>query len=105
MILIILLKQETFSVNKTKANIKERGGSSLQAIKKFVSAQYKVDVEKLAPFIKKYLKSAVTKGQLVQTKGKGASGSFKLAAVAKKEESCQGSRPQKIIFKENKFLI
>lgn len=71
-------------VNAVKT-LKERGGSSLQAIKKFLAAQYKVDVEKLAPFIKKFLKSAVAKGQLLQTKGKGASGSFKLPAASKKE--------------------
>lgn len=64
--------------------LKERGGSSLQAIKKYLAANYKVDCEKLAPFIKKFLKSAVTSGQLLQTKGKGASGSFKLPAVTKK---------------------
>ncbi|XP_057320670.1 histone H1-like [Microplitis mediator] len=56
----------------------ERGGSSLQAIKKYIAATYKVDAEKQAQFIKKFLKAAVTKGTLVQTKGKGASGSFKL---------------------------
>ncbi|XP_057322709.1 histone H1-like [Microplitis mediator] len=56
----------------------ERGGSSLQAIKKYIAATYKVDIEKQAPFIKKSLKAAVIKGTLVQTKGKGASGSFKL---------------------------
>lgn len=61
----------------------ERGGSSLIAIKKYIAANYKVDVEKLAPFIKKALKSGVTGGSLVQTKGKGASGSFKLSAAAK----------------------
>jgi hypothetical protein len=61
-------------------SLKERGGSSLQAIKKYIAANYKVDSEKLSPFIKKYLKSAVASGELVQTKGKGASGSFKLAA-------------------------
>ena len=59
----------------------ERGGSSLQAIKKCIAANYKVDSEKLSPFIKKYLKTAVASGELVQTKGKGASGSFKLAAA------------------------
>ncbi|CAO1295492.1 unnamed protein product [Diamesa serratosioi] len=64
--------------------LKERGGSSLQAIKKYLAANYKVDCEKLAPFIKKFLKSAVASGQLLQTKGKGASGSFKLPAVTKK---------------------
>lgn len=62
-------------------NLKERGGSSLQAIKKYIAANYKVDAEKLAPFIRKCLKSAVASGTLVQTKGKGASGSFKLAGA------------------------
>ncbi|XP_074097947.1 histone H1-I-like [Cotesia typhae] len=57
----------------------ERGGSSLQAIKKYVNATYLVDVEKIAPLIKKFIKSAVVKGLLIQTKGIGASGSFKLA--------------------------
>lgn len=69
-------------------SLKERGGSSLQAIKKYISANYKVDsVEKLAPFIKKYLKTAVASGDLVQTKGKGASGSFKLRSVAKPDKA------------------
>jgi histone H1/5 len=73
-------------VNSAITNLKERGGSSLQAIKKYIASNYKVDVEKLAPFIKKYLKSAVTSGALVQTKGKGASGSFKLSATSSKTE-------------------
>ncbi|CAG5092957.1 Similar to His1: Histone H1 (Drosophila melanogaster) [Cotesia congregata] len=60
-------------------HLADRHGSSLQAIKKYIASTYKVDVEKQAQFIKKFLKSAVTKGTLVQTKGKGASGSFKLA--------------------------
>ena len=64
--------------------LKERGGSSLLAIKKYLSANYKVDADKLAPFIKKYLKSSVESGRLIQTKGKGASGSFKLSAAASK---------------------
>ncbi len=50
-------------------SLKERGGSSLQAIKKYITANYKVDSEKHAPFIKKYLKTAVGNGDLVQTKG------------------------------------
>jgi|ERR1700712_351157 len=66
-------------VNNAIKALKERGGSSLQAIKKYIAANYKVDAEKVSPFIKKYLKSAVVSGSLVQTKGKGASGSFKLA--------------------------
>lgn len=79
-------------VNNAVRTLKERGGSSLQAIKKFIAANYKVDVEKLAPFIKKYLRAAVTKGVLIQTKGKGASGSFKLSAV-KKEKKVKAKKP------------
>lgn len=79
-------------VNNAVKTLKERGGSSLQAIKKFIAANYKVDVEKLAPFIKKYLKSAVVKGVLIQTKGKGANGSFKLSAV-KKEKKVKAKKP------------
>ncbi|KAJ0169933.1 hypothetical protein K1T71_014543 [Dendrolimus kikuchii] len=65
-------------VTNAITELKERSGSSLQAIKKYITATYKVDAEKLAPFIRKYLKSAVESGALIQTKGKGASGSFKL---------------------------
>lgn len=79
-------------VAKAISSLKERGGSSLQAIKKYIAANYKVDSEKLSPFIKKYLKTAVASGELVQTKGKGASGSFKLA-VAKNEKPAVSAAP------------
>ncbi|XP_012229239.1 histone H1B-like [Linepithema humile] len=65
-------------------DLKDRKGSSLQAIKKYIVANYKMDAEKVAPFIKRYLKTAVTSGAVVQTKGKGASGSFKLPKPAGK---------------------
>ncbi|ETN67884.1 histone H1 [Anopheles darlingi] len=64
--------------------LKERNGSSLQAIKKYLAANYTADVAKLTPFIKRSLKTGVTNGKLVQTKGTGATGSFKLSAEAKK---------------------
>ncbi|EDW51013.1 GM19754 [Drosophila sechellia] len=73
-------------VDASIKNLKERGGSSLLAIKKYITATHKCDAKKLAPFIKKYLKSAVVNGKLIQTKGKGASGSFKLSASAKKDK-------------------
>ncbi|KFM64827.1 Histone H1, partial [Stegodyphus mimosarum] len=81
-------------VNDAISSLKERGGSSLQAIKKYISAKYKVDVEKLSPFIKKYLKSAVAAGGLVQTKGKGATGSFRISSSAggSKEKSVSKSK-------------
>lgn len=65
-------------VNKAIADLKEKRGSSLQAIKKYIVANYKVDADRIAPFVKKYLVSAVETGALVRTKGKGAAGSFKL---------------------------
>ena len=85
-------------VNAAVAHLKERHGSSLQAIKKYIAANYKVDVAKLAPFIKKAVKSGVTSGVLVQVKGKGASGSFKLSAAAakpKKATAAKAAKPKK----------
>lgn len=49
--------------------LNEKKGSSLSAIKKYLSANYKVDTVKYATFIRKYLKGAVTNGTIVQTKG------------------------------------
>lgn len=70
-------------VNTAISTLKERGGSSLQAIKKYIDSHYKVNVQKISPFIRKYLKNSVESGILVQTKGKGASGSFKMASQTK----------------------
>ncbi|KAG7224902.1 hypothetical protein INR49_014818, partial [Caranx melampygus] len=56
---------------------KERSGVSLAALKKALAAGG-YDVEKNKSRVKTALKSLVTKGTLVQTKGTGASGSFKL---------------------------
>lgn len=96
-------------VNSAIKDLKERSGSSLSAIKKYLAANYKVDAEKLAPFIKKYLKAAVTNGNLIQTKGKGASGSFKLppgsakkaekaeAAIAKKKKPATKKLKEKVV--------
>ena len=68
-------------------NLKEKNGSSAQAIKKYIASNYKVDTEKLAPHIRKAFVSGVEKGKLVQTKGKGAAGSFKLNAAADKADA------------------
>lgn len=73
--------------------LKDRKGSSLQAIKKYIVSTYKVDSEKVTPFIKRYLKAAVSSGSVVQTKGKGASGSFKLSTA--KPTGTVKRRPQR----------
>lgn len=76
--------------------LKERNGSSLQAIKKYIATNYQIDTDRLAPFIKKFLKNAVSSGKLVQTKGKGASGSFKLPSPTKPsgEKKKKPSKPK-----------
>ncbi|XP_034173943.2 histone H1-like [Osmia lignaria lignaria] len=79
-------------VNAAIKALQDRKGSSVQAIKKYIATTYKVDGEKMAPFIKKYLKAAVTTGAVVQTKGKGASGSFKLSISSKGLESKSKSK-------------
>ncbi|XP_036128252.1 histone H1t [Molossus molossus] len=59
----------------------ERAGMSLAALKKALAAAG-YDVDKNNSRIKLVLKSLVSKGTLVQTKGTGASGSFKLSKKA-----------------------
>merc|ERR1712141_315792 len=86
--------------------LKERKGSSLVAIKKYIATNYKIDPSKHSHFIKKALTSGVEKKTIVQTKGTGASGSFKLAKVEVKkacEESCQSKNSKEASFqgKEN----
>ncbi|XP_001944288.1 histone H1A, sperm-like [Acyrthosiphon pisum] len=73
--------------------LKEKKGSSLSAIKKYMSNNYKVDSAKLAPFIRKFLKAAVVKGTLLQTNGTGAMGHFKLPVVVKKKEPAVSKKP------------
>ena len=57
---------------------KKKNGSSLPAIKKYIADRYKVDVAKLAPFIRKYIRSAVEQKVLIPVKA-----SYKLS---KKEQ-------------------
>jgi hypothetical protein len=66
-------------------DLNEGGGFFLQAIKKYIAANYQVDTEQLSAFVKEYLKMSVANGELVQTTGKGASGSFRLAAAKSKK--------------------
>lgn len=72
----------TMVVQAIKA-LNDRNGSSLQAIKKHMATTHLVNNERLAPHLKKYLKKAVEDKVLIQTKGTGAAGSFKLSANTK----------------------
>ena len=66
------------------AALKERSGSSRQAIEKYIKANYKVG--EVGSYLKLALKRGAASGKLVHTKGVGASGSFKLPKEEKKEK-------------------
>jgi hypothetical protein len=78
-------------------SLQERGGSSLQAIKKYIAANFKLDCDKLSPAISKYLKTAVASGELVETKGKSASSFFQLPAAPAhgRRDASRGPRESK----------
>ncbi|XP_028395232.1 histone H1-delta-like [Dendronephthya gigantea] len=73
------------------AALKERNGSSRQAIIKYIKANYKVG-DKAGGHVKHALRKGVTAGELLQSKGTGASGSFKLA---KKAVEAKPKKPKK----------
>ena len=70
-------------VDAAIAQLKERSGSSRQAIVKYIASNYQVG-DNVNQHVKLALKRAVTKGSLKQVKGTGASGSFKLSDAGKK---------------------
>lgn len=73
-------------------DLKERNGSSRQAIVKYINANYKVS-DNASVHIKLALKRGVTSGALVQTKGAGASGSFKVKKVEKPKKPATVKKP------------
>merc|ERR1712001_534550 len=75
--------------------LKSRKGSSLAAIKKHIAANNKCDVAKLAPFIRKAIKSLVEKKVLVQVKG-----SFKLGKEEKKPKKVVKKKTAKKVVKK-----
>lgn len=72
--------------------LKERNGSSRQAISKYIKAHYKVG-DNADTCIKMALKRGVAAEKLKQVKGTGASGSFKLAAPAAKPKTKTPKKP------------
>merc|ERR1712212_301945 len=73
-------------IKQAVASLKERTGSSRQAIVKYVKANFKVS-DGSDSHIKLALKRMVAGGDLVQVKGTGASGSFKLAKPVPKTKA------------------
>ncbi|XP_053945198.1 histone H1-III-like [Anastrepha ludens] len=71
-------------------NLNERGGSSVLAINKYIKSIYpQLDGPRTLRLIKQYIKKAVTNGRLVQAKGSGLTGSFKISAEINRLEQRQ----------------
>ncbi|XP_020713688.1 histone H1 [Ceratitis capitata] len=77
---------ETMVLEAIKS-LNERGGSSAIAVKKYVMNNYpQLDGERTLKLIKKYIKKALSGGILVQSKGTGVGGSFKVSAKTSRLE-------------------
>ncbi|XP_034950340.1 histone H1B, sperm-like [Chelonus insularis] len=74
-------------VHAAISTLNDRQGSSIPSIMKFIESNYQVDIQKLKVHMKKYMKNAVAQELLVQTKGHGFTGSFKLPSKSKKVKS------------------
>ena len=88
-------------VNAAITALKQRGGCSKAAILKYIIANYKVGDNQtmVNSHLKLALKAGVKAGNFKQTKGQGASGSFKLgevkAAKPKKAKKPKAAKPKK----------
>ena len=80
-------------VNAAIVSLKERTGSSRQAILKYIQANYKVG-DNCGVHVKQALKKGVAAGTLLQPKGTGASGSFKVVKkVAEPKKKPAAKKP------------
>ncbi|XP_036356982.1 histone H1-delta-like [Octopus sinensis] len=75
----------------------ERTGSSRQAIIKYIKANFNLGGgdKVIANNVKQSLKMRISSGDIVQTKGVGASGSFKLVAAGKSKAKATKSKTKK----------
>jgi histone H1/5 len=87
-------------------SLKDRKGSSGQAIKKYIVATYKIDEKAVGPHLRLALKRGVATGAFKQVKGNGASGSFKLADKVVKPKKTpavkKAKSPKKVVKKTEK---
>ncbi|KAH8036671.1 hypothetical protein HPB51_003923 [Rhipicephalus microplus] len=84
----------TEMVKKSVEALKERGGSSRQAIHKYIMSHFDVgkDSKVVNTHLKLALKRAVQTGLLKHSKGTGAAGSFRLAEKATAPKKAAGAK-------------
>ena len=85
-------------VGKAIAALNERGGSSRQAILKYIMANFNVgkDAKTVNVHLKLSLRAGVKNKSLKQSKGIGASGSFKIGEVVKPKKKL-AAKPKKAV--------
>lgn len=91
-------KSTKFMILDAISNLNNRKGSSLVAIKHYMTQNFTVDLTKRAHFIKKALKSGVEKGEIVET-GSGASRRFKMPSIKAVKEKLKQAKADKAIKK------
>ena len=79
-------------IKKAITELKDRNGSSKVAILKYILANFKVNPATANQHLKAALRVGTKNLTLKQTKGIGASGSFKLAVAAKKATTKVGTK-------------
>lgn len=79
---------------------KERNGSSRQAILKYIKDNYKVG-DNVVNQVRLQLPKLVKGDKLIQTKGKGASGSFKVAKAAEPKKKKPAAPKKKVAVKKD----
>ena len=84
-------------ISSAISTLKDRTGSSRQAIAKFVCANYEVDADKAALHLRRALKKGVEDGvfKTARKSGKGA-GSYKLVLVVKKKKKAAAVKKPKL---------
>merc|ERR1719367_1555542 len=78
---------------KAIEDLKEKKGSSLASIKKYIGANYKVDLTKLSGHIRRALKSGIEKKTI--TASAGMAGRFKIAKAESKTKA-KPKTPKKV---------
>jgi len=84
--------KEMIKVAITQLKENPKLGSSLPAIKAFIAKEWNVDVKALAARIKKAVHVAVLNGEIIQTKGNGASGRFTIDGLSVKKSRAKLTR-------------
>jgi histone H1/5 len=84
-------------VHQALGSLKERGGSSRQAILKYIMKNFKVgnDENVVNTHLKMSLRAGIKNASLKQSKGTGAAGSFRLGEEAKKPKKVAAKKPKK----------